>query len=211
MLTALLHMNFLQLAAVVGYPGLFAVVFAESGLFFAFFLPGSSMLFAAGILAAGGVFNVWALITLMTIAAVMGDNVGYWFGSTIGHSFFAKKHSRQLHLAQARDFYEKHGVLAVVLARFVPVVRTFAPIVAGIAGMKYRHFLLYNVVGGILWAAGVTFAGYYLGTRIPGIERYLTPIVLVIVVVTSIPVLRTALRHRRGSHGRSPEHPQTSA
>lgn len=197
MMHLLINLNLMALAKAVGYPGLFAAVFAESGLFFAFFLPGSSMLFAAGILAAGGIFNVWVLIALMTLAAVLGDNVGYWFGSTIGHSFFTKKHSRQLHLAQARKFYEKHGVLAVVLARFVPVVRTFAPIVAGIAGMKYRHFLFYNIIGGILWASGVTLSGFFLGTRIPGLQHYLTPIMILIALVSGIPVLHTSLRHRR--------------
>lgn len=186
------HAGLVHLVAFVGYPGLFAAVFLESGVFFGFFLPGSSMLFTAGLLASTGLFNVWILIPLMTLAAVLGDSAGYWFGTYVGVSLFARPDSRffkHKYLEQAKDFYDRHGVLAVILARFVPIVRTFAPIIAGIVRMRYRLFLSYNIVGGLLWAAGVTFLGYFLGSRIPGIATYITPIVIVIILVSLIPII----------------------
>jgi membrane-associated protein len=188
----LAHAGLVHIVEYVGYPGLFAAVFLESGVFFGFFLPGSSMLFTAGLLATQGLFSIWILIPLLTLAAVLGDSAGYWFGNYVGVSLFFKKDSRFFkheYLEQAKDFYEKHGVQAVILARFVPIVRTFAPIIAGIAGMRYRTFLAYNIVGGFLWAAGVTFLGYFLGRRIPFIAGYITPIVFVIIIVSLIPVL----------------------
>ena len=157
------HAGLMHFVTAIGYPGLFAIVYAESGLFFGFFLPGSSVLFTAGLLASHGLFSAWILIPLLTLAAVLGDSTGYWFGSTVGVSLFFRKDSRffkHAYLEQAKDFYEKHGVIAVVLARFVPIVRTFAPIIAGITNMRYRTFLTYNIIGALLWAAGVTFAGY---------------------------------------------------
>ena len=185
------HAGLIHLVTAVGYPGLFANVFLESGVFFGFFLPGSSVLFTAGLLASHGLFNVWFLIPLLTLAAVLGDSTGYWFGATVGVQLFFKKDSRffkHSYLEQAKDFYERHGVIAVVLARFIPIVRTFAPIVAGIANMRYRTFLTYNIIGALAWAAGVTFAGFYLGERVPFISTYITPIVLVILVLSIIPV-----------------------
>jgi membrane-associated protein len=187
----LAHGGLVHIVEFVGYPGLFAAVFLESGVFFGFFLPGSSMLFTAGLLATQGLFNIWILIPLLTVAAVGGDSTGYWFGNTVGVSLFFKKDSRffkHQYLEQAKDFYEKHGVLAVILARFIPIVRTFAPIVAGIANMRYRTFLAYNIVGGFLWAAGLAFIGYFLGSRFAFLDRYITPIALVIIVVSLLPI-----------------------
>jgi membrane-associated protein len=192
MLHALLpHLGLVATVKAIGYPGLFAVVFLESGVFFGFFLPGSSMLFTAGLLATKGLFNVWVLIPLLSLAAILGDSAGYWFGRRVGTSFFFRTDSaffRHEHLETAKEFYDRHGVLAVALARFVPIVRTFAPIIAGIVNMRYRVFLAYNVLGGILWAAGVTFLGYYLGEKVPFVSHYLTPIILVIIIVTCIPI-----------------------
>jgi membrane-associated protein len=188
----LAHAGLVHIVEYVGYPGLFAAVFFESGVFFGFFLPGSSMLFTAGLLATQGLFNIWILIPLLTLAAVLGDSAGYWFGNRVGVSLFFKKDSRFFkheYLERAKDFYEKHGVQAVILARFIPIVRTFAPIIAGIANMRYRTFLAYNVVGGFLWAAGVAFLGYFLGRRIPFITGYITPIALIIIIVSLIPIL----------------------
>ncbi|HVM73466.1 MAG TPA: VTT domain-containing protein [Candidatus Paceibacterota bacterium] len=187
----LAHGGLIHLVEFVGYPGLFAAVFLESGVFFGFFLPGSSMLFTAGLLATQGLFNIWILIPFLTVAAVGGDSAGYWFGNTVGVSLFFKKDSRffkHAYLEQAREFYEKHGVQAVILARFIPIVRTFAPIIAGIANMRYRIFLAYNIVGGLLWAAGLTFTGFYLGRRFIFLNHYITPIALVIIVVSLIPI-----------------------
>jgi membrane-associated protein len=188
----LAHAGLVHLVEYVGYPGLFAAVFLESGVFFGFFLPGSSMLFTAGLLATQGLFNIWVLIPLLTLAAVLGDSAGYWFGNYVGVSLFFKKDSRFFkheYLEYAKDFYDKHGVQAVILARFIPIVRTFAPIIAGIANMRYRTFLAYNVAGGFLWAAGVVFLGYFLGRRIPLITQYITPIVVIIIIVSLIPIL----------------------
>jgi membrane-associated protein len=196
----LAHAGLVHIVEYVGYPGLFAAVFLESGVFFGFFLPGSSMLFTAGLLATRGLFNIWVLIPLLTLAAVLGDSAGYWFGNYVGVSLFFKKDSRFFkheYLEQAKEFYERHGVLAVILARFIPIVRTFAPIIAGIARMRYRTFLAYNVVGGFLWAAGVAFLGYFLGRRIPFIAGYITPIVFIIIFVSLIPIL-WELRRSKG-------------
>ena len=185
------QIGLMHLVKFIGYPGLFTVVFLESGVFFGFFLPGASMLFTAGLLSSKGFFNVWILIPLLTVAAILGDNVGYWFGNKIGIRLFLRPNSRFFrheHLERAKEFYDRHGARAIVLARFVPIVRTFAPIVAGIVKMRYRTFLMYNIIGALSWAAGVTVLGYVLGERVPFVARYLTPIVLGIVVVTSIPL-----------------------
>ncbi len=184
----------------VGYPGLFAIVFLESGVFFGFFLPGASMLFAAGLLASQGYFNIWILIPLLTLAAILGDNVGYWFGSKFGRRLFEWHDSRffkKKHLEQARVFYERHGVLAVVLARFVPIVRTFAPIIAGVVGMRYRTFFMYNIMGALAWASGITFIAYYLGEKIPDIDKFFTPIIVLIIVTTCIPLVLEYLKQRK--------------
>ncbi|MBI5470535.1 DedA family protein [Candidatus Kaiserbacteria bacterium] len=180
-----------QLVKAIGYPGIFAVIFAESGLFFGFFLPGASLLFTAGLLASQGYFSPWILIPLVTFAAILGDSTGYWFGKKVGVSLFFKKDSNwfhHAHLERAKDFYDKHGVQTILLARFVPIVRTFAPILAGIVNMRYRTFLAYNVAGACTWGAGVTFLGYYLGSRVPFVGQYLTIIILVIIVISSIPL-----------------------
>ncbi|HEV3245331.1 MAG TPA: DedA family protein [Candidatus Paceibacterota bacterium] len=186
------HFALMPLVQSIGYPGLFAVIFLESGIFFGFFLPGSSLLFTAGLLATRGIFNPWVLIFLMWLAAVLGDSAGYWFGNKVGVRLFLRESStwfRHDYLEKAKDFYDKHGVQTVFLARFVPIVRTFVPIVAGVVNMRYRIFLIYNVLGALIWAGGVTFLGYYLGEKIPLVQTYLTPIVVVIVIVTCLPLL----------------------
>lgn len=186
------HLALIPLVKLIGYPGLFAVVFLESGVFFGFFLPGASMLFTAGLLSSQGYFSVWVLIPLLMLAAVLGDSAGYWFGAKVGYKLFLRPNSRFFrheYLQSAKDFYERHGVYAIVLARFVPVIRTFAPIVAGVVKMRYRSFLSYNIIGALLWAAGVTFLGYYLGEKVPFVSQYLTPIVLGIIVLTLVPLV----------------------
>jgi len=186
------HLALIPLVQAIGYPGLFAIVFLESGVFFGFFLPGSSMLFTAGLLASQGFFNPWALMLLMWLAAILGDSAGYWFGRRVGVRLFLRPSSRFFrheHLEKAKDFYDRHGVRTVVLARFVPIIRTFVPIVAGVVNMKYRLFLTYNVIGGLLWAAGVTFLGYFLGAKVPLVQTYLTPIIIFIIIVTCLPLL----------------------
>lgn len=174
-----------------GYLGLFLVVFAESGLFFGFFLPGDSLLLTAGLLASRGIFNIWVLMPMLFIAAVLGDNVGYWFGAKTGSRIFNRENSllfRRKNLLAAKAFYDKHGGKTVVLARFMPFIRTFAPIVAGAVEMAYSRFILFNLLGGLIWAVGVTLAGYFLG-NIPGVDRYFTLIVLAVIFISALPAI----------------------
>lgn len=186
----LFHINIVNLIKTGGYLGLLFITFAESGLFFGFFLPGDSLLFTAGFLASQGFLSIWILVPLLIIAAISGDSVGFWTGKKFGtwllrqkDSFFFQKH----HLLIAQQFYEKHGGKTLILARFMPAVRTFAPIVAGIANMHYPTFLTYNVVGGALWAAGMLLLGYFLGALIPNVDHYLLPIVGVIIILSIAP------------------------
>lgn len=174
----------------VGAIGVALIVFAETGLLVGFFLPGDSLLFTAGVLSSQGVLSIWLLAPLAFIAAVAGDGAGYLFGQRVGRRLFQREDSllfRRQHLVRAERFFQQHGGKAVVLARFMPVVRTFTPIVAGMGAMPYRRFAAFNVLGALLWAVGVTVAGYYLGGAVPGIDRYLLPIVLVIGATSVLP------------------------
>lgn len=188
-----------ELLELVGYAGVFAIVFAESGLLIGFFLPGDSLLFVAGFLASQGVFHLGLLTPLAFLAAVLGDSVGYAFGHKVGRKIFVREDSVLFHkknLLRAEKFYERHGGKTIILARFMPVIRTFAPILAGVGSMAYPRFLLFNIVGGVLWAIGLTVLGYLLGSSIPDIDRYLLPIVAVIILVSTLPSLFHVLRHR---------------
>ena len=182
--------------------GLLAIgltIFAESGLLIGFFLPGDTLLFGAGILAAQGVFNLWLLIAVVIFAAVLGDNVGYSIGRRTGRRLFRKKESvlfRPEHLELAEKFYELHGGKTIILARFVPIVRTFAPIVAGISKMPRQRFFLFNIVGAILWGAGVPIAGYYLGLQLPWLQHYIEPVILTIITVSVGAALFHLLREK---------------
>jgi membrane-associated protein len=176
----------------VGYIGLFAIVFAESGLFFGFFLPGDSLFLTAGLLASQGKLDLAILLIALPIAAILGDSVGYWFGKTTGPRIFRRENSllfRRNNLLAAKTFYERHGGKTIVLARFMPFIRTFAPIVAGAVEMSYTRFLFFNVVGGLLWGVGVTLAGYYLGQSIPNIDRYFLAVVAAVIVLSALPAL----------------------
>lgn len=174
----------------LSYLGIFATVFAESGLFFGFFLPGDSLLFTAGLFAARGDLNLTVLCLGCFIAAVAGDQVGYWFGAKIGRGLYQRQESfffRREYVEKTKEFYERHGKKTIVLARFVPIVRTFAPIVAGVAEMPYGTFIRYNLLGGLLWGVGLPIAGYYLGTLIPDIDQYLLPIIIAVIVLSILP------------------------
>ena len=180
-----------------GYLGLFAIVFAESGLFLGFFLPGDSLLFTAGFLASQGVFYIVPLVLLCVIAAILGDNFGYAFGRRVVHRIFKREDSilfHKTHLVRAEQFYKEYGGKAVILARFMPIVRTFAPILAGVGRMHYRTFLFYNIVGGLLWGAGITLGGYYLGSVVPNPDRYLFPMIAAIIVTSFLPPVIHILR-----------------
>jgi membrane-associated protein len=206
-LQLLLHPDLVRIITAVGYLGVFAIVFAESGLFFGFFLPGDSLLFTAGLLAsrnlvhpeAAPIFDLRVLAAGCFLAAVLGDQVGYTFGRRVGRPLFNREDSlffHKKHLERAEAFYARHGGKAIVLARFMPVVRTFAPIVAGVGQMHYPRFLAYNVLGGALWGGGLTTAGYYLGSLIPpqDVDKYLLPIVALIIVASVMPPVLHVLR-----------------
>lgn len=187
------------LIATFGLIGITLIVFAESGLFFGFFLPGDSLLFTAGILGAADKLNFAALLPLVFVAAVAGDQVGYLFGARAGQALYRRPDSRffkKEHLEKAHAFYVRRGSSTIVLARFIPFVRTFAPIVAGAARMPYRTFITFNLIGGLLWAVGVSTAGYALGNAIPDIDKYLLPIIGVIVLISVLPIVIEALKHR---------------
>lgn len=176
----------------IGYIGVYAIIFAESGLLIGFFLPGDSLLFTAGFLASPAVnlFNIWTMLIGAWIAAVVGDNVGYYFGSKVGKKLFRREDSllfHKDHLIRAQEFYEKNGGKAIVIARFIPIVRTFAPIVAGIGEMEYKTFMFFNFLGGTLWVFGVGLAGFFLGSLIPDVDKYLLPIILLIIIASVAP------------------------
>lgn len=185
-----MHGDLAGIIETVGYIGLFGIVFAETGLLIGFFLPGDSLLFTAGFLASQGIFNIYILCFLMFLAAVVGDSVGYIIGHKYGKRLFKKEDSllfHKDHLERAKAFYEKHGGKTIIIARFMPVVRTFAPVVAGIGDMKYSTFLTYNVIGGVLWAIGLPMLGYILGSSIPDVDKYLLPIIALIVLASVAP------------------------
>lgn len=177
-----------------------AIVFAESGLLIGFFLPGDTLLFSAGFFAAQDKLPIEWLLPAIVIAAVVGDNVGYSFGRKVGHKIFTKKDGiifRQEYLQSAENFYEKHGGKTVTLARFVPIVRTFAPVVAGAAKMPRKRFMYFNIVGALVWGVGVTILGYFLGDLIPDIDKYLLPVVSVAIALTFVPPLLHILKDEK--------------
>ncbi|MGH2578521.1 MAG: VTT domain-containing protein [Actinomycetota bacterium] len=181
--------------------GLFLIIFAETGLLIGFFLPGDSLLFTAGILASQGNLNIAVIALGCFLAAVIGDQVGYTIGHRAGPTLFRRPDSRifkQKYVDRTKEFFEKHGPKTIVLARFVPIVRTFAPVLAGVGEMRRRTFTTYNVVGGLVWGVGVTLAGYILGEAIgEDIDKYLLPIIAVIIVLSILPPVIEALRERR--------------
>lgn len=181
------------LVQTLGLVGVIGIIFAESGLLIGFFLPGDSLLFTAGFLASQHYLPIWWLVIGASLAAIVGDSVGYWFGAKIGPAIFRREDSwffHRRHLERTKLFYDKHGRQAIILARFVPIVRTFAPILAGVGQMNYRVFLTFNIIGGVLWGGGLSLLGYILGATVPGVDRYLLPIVLVIIVISLLPVVR---------------------
>lgn len=184
----------------IGAVGVAAIVFAESGLFFGFFLPGDSLLFTAGLLASIGQFNVFFLWVGCTLAAIFGDSVGYAFGTKVGPKIFTREDSlffHKKHVERTKNFYAHYGKKTVVLARFVPIVRTFAPILAGVGNMPYRTFLAYNILGGFLWTTFLVFLGFFLGMVIPNPDRYLMPLVFLIIVISFLPLLREWWKNRK--------------
>jgi len=177
------------------YGFLFLIIFIETGLVVMPFLPGDSLLFVAGAFAASGAFNIWLLFVILCIAAIVGDTVNYWLGKYFGEKVFSR-FIRQEYMDRTKEFYDKHGKKTIILARFVPIVRTFAPFVAGIGEMNYFTFLSYNIIGGIVWVALFLFAGFFFG-NIPIIKDNLTTVIYLIVVISAIPIVVEYLRGRQ--------------
>ncbi len=183
-----------------GYLGLVAIVFAETGLLIGFFLPGDSLLVAAGLVAATGVLNIWWLNVALIAAAVIGDGVGYAIGARLGPRLFTREKSllfNPRHVERTRAFYERHGAKTIVIARFVPIIRTFAPVVAGVGQMRYRRFVVYNVVGGVAWVTSMTWAGYLLGQLVPDLGSRIHLVVIGIIVLSLVPIVVEVVRERR--------------
>ena len=185
-----------------------AIIFAESGLLIGFFLPGDSLLFIAGFLSSNAGGNVmpalpWVLLCAF-VAAVTGDQVGYLFGKKVGPSLFTRPDSRifrQANVAKAHEFFERHGPKTIVLARFVPIVRTFAPVVAGVGAMRYRTFVMFNLLGGLLWAVGITTLGYFLG-EVDIVKNHIELAIVAIVALSLLPVGLELVKHRRAARAR---------
>lgn len=185
--------------ATTGYLILSGIIFAETGLFFGFFLPGDTILFPAGLLAAQGYFNIVLLCLFVFLAAILGNCFGYYFGKRVGKRIFHKEDSllfHKEHIVRARGFYSKHGGKTIILARFLPLFRTFVPIVAGVSEMDFRLFFFYSTVGAALWAIGVPLLGFYFGGLIPNIDRYIVPVILVAATLPLISSLYELLKTR---------------
>ncbi|MEV0320732.1 DedA family protein [Streptomyces sp. NPDC050658] len=207
-----------------GVWGLLAIVFAESGLLIGFFLPGDSLLFTTGLLITTKQldFPLWLCIVLICIAAILGDQAGYLFGKKVGPALFNRPDSKlfkQENVVKAHEFFEKYGPKSLVLARFVPIVRTFTPIIAGVSGMRYRSFITFNIIGGILWGAGVTMLGAWLG-KIDFVHKNIEAILILIVLISVVPIVVEFLRARSKAKkagpadgqapGAAPQAPQAS-
>jgi membrane-associated protein len=176
------------------------IVFAESGLLIGFFLPGDTLLFGAGLAASQGVISLPLLILFVILAAVIGDNVGYSIGKKMGPKLFTKKDGvlfRKQYIKVAEEFYKKHGGKTIILARFTPLVRTFAPVIAGASNMPRRRFFIFNIIGGILWGAGMPLLGYYIGKRIPGLDKYMELVMLGVVGISILLALTHILKDQK--------------
>lgn len=211
---AILHIDYASMIlslGIVAYVVIFGIVFSESGLLIGLFFPGDSLLFTAGFLASKNIvgtnqnyLNLWILIGVTFAGAVVGDSVGYSFGHRIGRRIFTKPDSRffkKENLEKAERFYEKYGVKTIIIARFVPIIRTFAPIVAGVGKMSYKTFFSFNVIGGALWSLIIPIAGFYLYKLIPNVDKYLLLIIILIILVSAIPALTEILKERKKKGG----------
>jgi membrane-associated protein len=199
-----MHFNLLDLIKSLGYFGVWGIIFAESGLLIGFFLPGDSLLFTAGFVASQKLLNIWVLIFGAFVCAVFGDNVGYFTGHKFGRKLFDKEDSwlfHKNHVVKTQAFYEKNGKKTIVLARFIPIIRTFAPIVAGIGSMHYRTFMSYNVIGGFVWTFGITMLGFFLGNSLPPekVDKYLLPIIGLIIIVSLLPSIIHVIKENRAN------------
>ena len=181
--------------------GLALIIFSETGLLVGFFLPGDSLLISAGLFSAGGHLPIWPMVWILTAAAIIGDATGYFIGKKLGTSLYSREDSiffKRKHIEHTREFYEKHGGKTIILARFIPIVRTFAPTVAGVAGMKYRSFVIYNVLGAFIWIWSLLFAGYFLGRTFPKINDHIHTVVVVVVILSVLPIVIKWFKSRSG-------------
>lgn len=189
-----------SLIKATGYIGVFTIVLLESGFIFGFFLPGDSLLFTAGLLASQGYLNVGILIVISIIGAIIGNTVGFYTGSKLGTRLFRREKSvifSPKRVEEAHEFFEKQGPKSLILARFIPAVRTFVPIIAGVAGMKYKTFIMFNAIGGALWGLLLPLLGFTLGRAIPSIDKYLLPIIFLIIIISALPVVIQYLKVRK--------------
>lgn len=180
------------LVAEAGLVGLAVIIFSETGLLVGFFLPGDSLLISAGLFSAGGHIPIWPMVWILTAAAIIGDATGYYIGKKLGTNLYSRKDSiffKRKHIEHTREFYNKHGGKTIILARFIPIVRTFAPTVAGVAGMKYRSFVIYNVLGAFIWIWSLLFAGYFLGRTFPRINDHIHAVVILVVILSVLPIV----------------------
>ena len=207
--------NVPELLRLGGLIGLVVIVFAETGLMVGFFLPGDSLLVTAGLFAARGDLDIVTLNVSLTAAAILGNGTGYWIGSKAGRALYSRPNSllfRREHLLKTHDFYERHGRKTIVMAQFMPIVRTFAPVVAGTAGMTYRVFAFYNVIGAISWILSMTLTGFFLGRRVPGIDRNIHLVVAGVIFLSLLPALIAWLRTRvKGTPAQAVETSRTEA
>jgi len=184
-----------------GYVGLTAIIFAETGLLVGFFLPGDSLIVTAGLLAATtGAFNVWLLGLLLTVASIIGNSSGYAIGRAAGPRLFTRENSllfNKKHLYRAHEFYQRHGGKTVIIARFMPIVRTFVPVVAGMGQMDYGRYTTFNVVGGIAWIWSMLFIGYFLGRYIPGVDQHVETVIIIVIFLSLLPGIISWLKARR--------------
>jgi membrane-associated protein len=193
--------NLTSFIIAAGYVGVFVTIFVESGIFVGFFLPGDSLLFTLGILASQGHLNIYILVIISWIAAVLGDNFGYWLGTYFGPKLFNRPDSiifKQEYVTRTEKYFKKYGKKTIIVARFIPVVRAFAPVLAGIGNMEYRSFLRYNIIGGFFWSCGFLLTSFALGSVIPGIEKFLPIIILVVVVLSFLPLVYESFFKKSG-------------
>jgi membrane-associated protein len=191
------------LVAWAGYAGMAAIIFTETGLFVGFFLPGDSLLVTAGLLSSQGMpLNVYELGLLLSVAAILGDNTNYWVGRMTGASIFTREDSllfKKRHVERAHEFYVKHGPKTVVLARFMPIIRTFAPLVAGVGKMDYRTFLTFSVLGGTAWIWSMLLLGYFLGARVPGVAKHIELVIIAVIFLSILPGIISWWRQRNAT------------
>jgi membrane-associated protein len=199
MLDLIKHFDIASWVTTIGYVGLLLIVLIETGFFFGFFLPGDSLMFTAGLLASKGIFSIWILTPAIIVMAIIGYTIGYWFGDRLGGWLLKRKESflfKKRYIETANEFYDKHGGKALVIGRLVPIVRTFVPIVAGMATMPYRRYFTYNVLGSLMWGGGITLLGYSLGAMVPNAGHYVLPAVIVIVILSVLPGVIHFLKQR---------------